>query len=162
MEAEQRAGNERFRLLIESAVDYAIFTMDARGRIDSWNRGAERMFGYTASEAIGEDPAMLFTPEDRAAGVPEQELITAAETGRAEDERWHIRKSGERFFASGVMTRLAQDGRARGFAKIARDLTERRQNYLAVERAKAELEDRVGERTATLQAEVARRTGRPG
>jgi len=158
VESNLRNREERLRLLIDSAVDYAIVTMEADGRIDSWNSGAERVFGYTAQEAIGADVVMLFTPEDRFAGVPGQERARAMATGHSEDERWHLRKTGERFYSSGVTTRLGPDGRD-GFAKIARDLTERRRSDQALEHARTELEDRVDERTAELQAEVVRSGG---
>jgi two-component system CheB/CheR fusion protein len=148
-----RGSEEHLRLLIDSAIDYAIFTMNREGRIDSWNAGAERMFGYRAAEIIGAEGAVLFTPEDRAAGVPARELGQAAATGRADDERWHLRKSGERFYCSGVTTRLGKEN-FRGFAKIARDLTERRRNEMAVDEGRAHLEVRVQQRTAQLQAEV--------
>ena len=147
--------DERLRLLIDSAIDYAIVTISPDGRIDSWNPGAERMFGYSAVEAIGLDAAILFTPEDRAAGVPEQELGQAARSGRAEDERWHLRKNGERFYCSGVTTRLGH-GALRGFAKIARDLTERKQHETALREMREQLEARVQERTAQLRAEADR------
>jgi two-component system CheB/CheR fusion protein len=147
-EAHMRLGEERLRLLIDSAVDYAIFTMTDRGRVDFWNSGAERVFGYTAPEIIGEDAALLFTVEDRTAGVPQRELARATSTGRAEDERWLVRKSGERFYGSAITTRIGE-GPTAGFARIARDLTAQRQ-------AVAQLEARVEERTAQLQAEVFR------
>jgi two-component system CheB/CheR fusion protein len=153
-QADVRASEEHLRLLIESAIDYAIVTMSSEGRIDSWNPGAERMFGYRADEIIGADGAVLFTPEDRAAGVPQAELARAAETGRAEDERWHVRKNGERFYVSGVTSRLGK-GELRGFVKIARDLTERRRDELALHEGRAQLESRVQQRTVELQAEVA-------
>jgi PAS domain S-box-containing protein len=116
---------EHFRLLVESATDYAIFTMDLSGHINSWNPGAERIFGYSEREIMGQPGAILFTPEDRAKGVPEQELQTALNEGSAADERYHLRKGGERFFSSGVTTQL-RDGNIEGFVKIARDLSERK------------------------------------
>jgi two-component system CheB/CheR fusion protein len=149
-----RTGEERLRLLIDSAIDYAIFTLDVRGRIDYWNSGAERLFGYRADEIVGREGAILFTPEDRAAGVPAEELERAARAGRAEDDRWHLRRNGERFFVSSVTMRLG-DGDDLGFAKIARDLTDQRQADYALRNARAELEDRITERTAELRAEVA-------
>jgi two-component system CheB/CheR fusion protein len=152
-EAQLRASEERFRLLIDSAVDYAIFTMTAGGRVDSWNSGAERLFGYTADEIIGHDVAVLFTPEDRDGGVPAAELNTAREKGRASDERWHVRKDGSRFYCSGVTTPIAGTD---AFAKIARDLTERRQAEVARDKANQELERRVIQRTSELQDEVSR------
>ncbi len=126
----QRAGAERLRLAVESTRDFAILTLDANGLITSWNPGAARLFGYDESEIMGQPLGLIFTKDDRAAGVPERELATADEHGRAEDERWHRRKDGSVFFCSGVTTRL-QDG---GFAKIARDLTGSKQAALARER----------------------------
>ncbi len=158
-QAEERArlGEERFRLLIDSAVDYAIFTMDRHGSVDFWNTGAERLFRYTAQEIIGTDAAVLFTPEDRAAGVPQQQLARAAETGRVDTERWHVRKNGERFYCAGVTMRIG-DGMEHGFAQIARDLTTPRRAAMELEGAHAQLEARVAERTSELQSEVTRRT----
>jgi two-component system CheB/CheR fusion protein len=155
-EEHLRLGGERFRLLIDSAVDFAIFTMDGQGRVDFWNPGAERVFGYTATEITGTDAAVLFTEEDRAAGIPQQELDRAATAGRAEDERWHVRKNGERFYCSGVTTRIGS-GRHAGFAKIARDLTVQRRAEIDLQSAQTQLEDRVTQRTVQLQDEVTRR-----
>jgi PAS domain S-box-containing protein len=101
--------------------------IDPRGRVANWNAGAERILGYAEAEIVGESAAVIFTPEDREAGVPEGELQTAAATGRAEDERWHLRKDGSRFWASGVVSALTDaSGNLRGFAKILRDFTERK------------------------------------
>ncbi len=126
-----RRAEERLRLMVESASDYAIFTLDPQGRVTSWNAGAERLFGWSEAEILGRDGAVLFTPEDRAAGAPQREQTTARETGRAEDERWHIRKDGSRFFASGVLTPI-RDGGLHGYTKIARDVTERIQAEAAL------------------------------
>ena len=150
-ESRVRASEERLRLLIETAIDYAIFTLTEDGLVDSWNPGAERMFGYATEEIIGREVAVLFTPEDRAADVPAQELGTARRTGRASDERWHVRKDGTQLFCSGVTTRL---GEGLGFAKIARDLTGRREADQELERAHSQLETRVAQRTVELRAEV--------
>jgi two-component system CheB/CheR fusion protein len=119
-----RARDERLRLVAESTRDFAIVTMDNEGRVTSWNKGAELMFGYAEGEMLGEPLGRIFVPEDRAAGQPEAELRQAREKGRALDERWHQRKDGSRFFCSGITTPL-HDGSIQGFAKIARDLTER-------------------------------------
>jgi two-component system CheB/CheR fusion protein len=117
-----RESEERIRLLIESATDFAIFTITPDNLVNSWNTGAERVFCYKEDEIIGKSAAILFTPKDRKNNVPEKEIITARETGHAEDERWHLRKDGSRFFASGVMMPLKD---SKGFLKIARDMTER-------------------------------------
>jgi two-component system CheB/CheR fusion protein len=155
-EMRLRAGEERLRLLIDSAVDYAIFTMSRDGVIDSWNTGAERMFGYGVDEIIGQHGAILFTAEDRDAGVPAEELAVARARGRALDERWHVRKDGTRFFCSGVTTRLGDD-MVVGYAKIARDLTARRESEMALTQAHADLEARVDYRTRQLLGEIERR-----
>jgi PAS domain S-box-containing protein len=140
---------EHFRLLVESATDYAIFTMDLSGVINSWNPGAERIFGYSEREIVGQPGATLFTPEDRAKGIPEQELQTALKEGSAADERYHLRKTGERFFASGVLTQL-RDGNIEGFVKIARDLSERKR----MEDALREADKRKDEFLAILAHEL--------
>jgi two-component system CheB/CheR fusion protein len=119
-----RARDERLRLVAESTRDFAIVTMDNEGRVTSWNKGAELMFGYVEAEMLGHTLSRIFVAEDRAAGQPEAELRLARQRGRALDERWHLRKDGSRFYCSGITTPL-HDGRSQGFAKIARDLTER-------------------------------------
>jgi two-component system CheB/CheR fusion protein len=117
----------RFQLLVDSAKDFAIFSTDPTGIIRSWNSGAERILGWDEKEAVGQPGAMLFTPEDRAVSVPERELSEAAQTGRATDERWHIRKDGSRFWASGVMARVdGPTGQIEGFVKVMRDQTDRK------------------------------------
>jgi PAS domain S-box-containing protein len=120
-----RKSQERLSLLIESASDYAIFTMTPDNRINSWNRGAEKVFRWNESEVLGKSGEIIFTPEDRAAGAPEQEINTALEYGRAPDERYHLRRDGSQFYASGVMSLLKdEDGKLQGFVKICRDMTE--------------------------------------
>ena len=120
-----RESEEHFRLLVEGVNDYAILMTDRFGSVVSWNFGAERILGYTEEEILGENIACIFTPEDRQSGKPERELKTAEIEGRAEDERWHQRKNGTRFWASGVVSPLRDEsGALRGFAKIMRDATE--------------------------------------
>ena len=122
-----RDSEEHFRMLVESAHDYAIFMLDPQGNVVSWNKGAERVTGFGEEEILGRPGAILFTPEDRAAGAPEHEMREAAHSTHALDERWHLRKDGTRFWASGVMT-AARDaqGKLRGFVKIMRDQTDRK------------------------------------
>lgn len=140
-------------LLIESAKDYAIFSMDRERRVSTWNTGAERVFGYTEAEIVGQSADVIFTPEDRARGAPDEEAAVARKAGRAMDERWHVRKNGERFYASGVMSPLlGEDGSWNGFVKIARDLTERKLAEERLRTARSELEERVRQRTAELHA----------
>src|SRR5215207_6778631 len=103
LEEALQQSEERFRRLVEAAKDYAIFMTDADGRVTTWNEGAERLFGYGEGEILGEDGSVLFTPEDRRSGAPERELEKARTEGRAEDKRWHMRKDGSRFWASGFV-----------------------------------------------------------
>ncbi|WP_230020650.1 CheR family methyltransferase [Massilia sp. Bi118] len=119
-----RVNEARMRMVAESTDDYAIVTMDAGGRATSWNKGAERLFGYTEAEMLGQTLEALFIPEDRERGAREEEMRRAREEGRAEDERWHLRKNGSRFYASGVTNPLGPAAEY-GYAKIARDDTER-------------------------------------
>ncbi|RST50563.1 PAS domain S-box protein [Variovorax sp. DXTD-1] len=122
-----RMSEERFRLLVEGVKDYAIFMLDPGGHIVSWNLGAQKNKGYEASEIIGQHFSVFYPPEVAATGWPEEELRNALRDGRFEDEGWRIRKDGSRFWASVVITALHDaTGRHRGFAKVTRDLTERR------------------------------------
>ena len=118
---------ERLRLIVESARDYAIFTLDPEGRIDTWLPGAASVFGWGEEEAVGCPVAMTFTPEDREAGVPEEELDTARREGAAPNVRWHLCKDGSRVFIEGSATVLRRpDGTVQGFLMIGQDVTERR------------------------------------
>jgi PAS domain S-box-containing protein len=119
-------------LFLSTNEDYGIILLDAEGRVRRWSRGAERLFGYQAHEVEGTLAHRIFVPPDRQAGVPEVELQVAAEQGRSEDERWHQRKDGSRFWASGVMIALRENGSLRGYAKVVRDFTERRRLEEAV------------------------------
>jgi two-component system CheB/CheR fusion protein len=143
---------ERLRLLVDSVIDSAIFTMTQNGVIDSWNRGAERMFGYRAEEIVGQSFEVLFTPEDRASGIAARELHVAQRDGRTLQERDHLRSDGTRFFASGVTARL---GDGLGFAQIARDLTAPQRAAEALREARAETERRVAEHVKELQSVIA-------
>src|SRR4051812_231561 len=117
--------SDRYRLLCESTVDYAVFHISPVGLVETWNAGAERIFGYAPAEIVGQHGSVLFTPEDNLQGVPERELRFAIQSGRAEDSRWHIRKDGSRFWANGVMVGLRDKaGTLTGVAKIIRDDTE--------------------------------------
>jgi two-component system CheB/CheR fusion protein len=132
-EEQARSSEAHMRMVAESAGDYAIITLDMDGRATSWNRGAQNIFGYTEQEMHGQSLIRLFVPEDIAHGVPEDELRRAREDGRAEDERWHMRKDGSRFFCSGVTTPL-RNGEFYGYAKIARDETVRVSHEAELER----------------------------
>jgi two-component system cell cycle sensor histidine kinase/response regulator CckA len=119
-------------IFFRATEDYAIILLDGGAMVRGWNRGAEQMFGWSESEVVGSPADMIFVGSDRSAGVPDLELRTAAELGRAEDERWHRRKDGSRFWASGVLVALRDNGRIRGYAKVVQDLTERRRLDQAV------------------------------
>ena len=120
--------DDRYRQVAESLVDYAVFHVGLDGLVESWNPGAERIFGYTPDEILGVHGSVLFVPEDVFRGEPEREMKFALETGRASDIRWHLRKDGTRFWATGVMVRLQGDnGAATGLAKVMRDASEQKQ-----------------------------------
>ena len=121
-----RESEERFRLLVEGVKDYAIYTLDPNGIITSWNAGAERAKGYTASEIIGKPLATLYLPEDVAAGIPQKLMKKAIAEGSIEAEGWRVRKDGTRFWANITLTALREGGKLRGFAKVTRDMTERK------------------------------------
>ncbi|GAB4029525.1 hybrid sensor histidine kinase/response regulator [Spirosoma jeollabukense] len=124
------------RLVLESVKDYAIFTIDLNRRISSWNAGAEAMFGYTEHEIIGQPGDILFVAEDQARGAPQGEVQKAVQQGRAENERWHRRKDGSRFYGSGVTTPLReQEGTISGLVKVLRDLTAQKQAEEALQAA---------------------------
>jgi PAS domain S-box-containing protein len=124
-----RDSEERFRLMAESVRDYAIFQMDDEGRIITWNVGAERLLGWPESEILGKSVAVVFTPEDVERGEAARELEKARTEGRSEDERWHIRKDGTRFYASGVLTRSPEHGgeSAVTLTKVMQDITLRKE-----------------------------------
>jgi PAS domain S-box-containing protein len=116
-----------YRLLVQGVVDYAIFMLDPNGHVVSWNAGAERISGYRPEEIIGKHFSVFYPPEDNETGRPRNELETAVECDRLEDEGWRLRKDGTRYWANVVITALRDDdGILRGFAKVIRDLTERR------------------------------------
>jgi PAS domain S-box-containing protein len=151
-EEKLQHSEEKFRLLIERAEDYAIIVMDGEGMVTSWNPGAERIFGYSASEILGRPAEVIFSPEDRAKGVPQKEIQHAVENGQAADERWHLRKDGSRFWASGYLILLKEGAEQKpGFARILRDMTERKNAEEAIRQLNQDLEERVQRRTAALQ-----------
>lgn len=129
-----RESEERFRLIVEGALDYGIFTADAEGRIETWSPGAAAVYGWPAEEAIGQPTAILFVPEDRAKGEHEKELAEAREKSVAPDVRWHLRKDGSRVFIEGVTRGLRNSsGALRGFFKIGQDVTERKRAEAALQ-----------------------------
>ncbi|SAK51980.1 PAS/PAC sensor signal transduction histidine kinase [Caballeronia temeraria] len=161
-----------FRLLVEAVEDYAIFLLDAYGRVATWNNGARRIKGYDASEIVGRHFSVFYPPDAIAARKPQQELEMAARAGRVEDEGWRIRKDGSRFWANVVVTALHDpQGTLIGFAKITRDMTDRLrlaelqharelsahvQSALENERASIsrELHDDLGQQLAALKMQV--------
>jgi PAS domain S-box-containing protein len=132
--------DSHYRQIVQSAVDYAVVSCDLQGYVTSWNEGARRVLGWTEVEMLGQSVHRFFTPEDVASGIPETEMATARRDGQAYDERWHIRKSGERFWASGELMPLRADsGEVTGFIKILRDRTLERQEAARREAAQRDL-----------------------
>ncbi|SAL12520.1 PAS domain-containing hybrid sensor histidine kinase/response regulator [Caballeronia telluris] len=126
-EERLRQSEERFRLLVESVEDYAIFMLDPDGRVASWNAGAIEIKGYRPEEIIGQHFSVFYRPEDNAAGKPAGELARASRFGRVEDEGWRVRKDGSLFWANVIITAVYDSsGTLRGFAKVTRDLSERK------------------------------------
>lgn len=157
-----RESEERFRLLVSGVADYAIFLLESDGRVASWNLGAEKLKGYRADEVIGRSFANFYTEEDRRAGLPEAALSEADAVGRWTDEGWRVRKDGTRFWASVVITRIVgSDGLPRGYAKVTRDLTERKRaedalrGILARERGTAEQLRKIDRMRSDLVSNVA-------
>jgi PAS domain S-box-containing protein len=130
IDSEELSANAS-ELLIQGAVDYAIYMLDPTGHVASWNPGAERIKGYTANEVIGTHFSRFYTDEDRAAGAPENALKIAAETGRFTTEAWRCRKDGSHFWALVAIDAIRRGGRLIGFAKITRDMTEQHAAQLA-------------------------------
>ncbi|HEX8839288.1 MAG TPA: PAS domain S-box protein, partial [Sphingomicrobium sp.] len=135
LEAERR-----FRILVQGVTDYAIYMLDSDGRVTNWNAGAERIKGYTPEEITGQHFSKFYTPEDLEIGVPSKALETARETGRYEAEGWRLRKDGSRFWASVVLDAIRDpDGKLLGFAKITRDMTEKREAQQRLEESREQL-----------------------
>src|SRR3982750_3498579 len=125
---------QRFRLLVEAVTDYAIYMLDPHGIVTSWNRGAQRFKGYTPDEIVGEHFSRFYTEEDRQSGLPMRALETAAREGRFEQEGWRVRKDGSRFWAHVVIDPIRDEqGTLIGYAKVTRDITERKQAQEALE-----------------------------
>lgn len=137
VKAPRPTDRERFlKAVLESAVDFAIISLDLDGMVTSWNAGAERILGWTAEEIRGRPADVFFTPEDRHAGIAQKEMEAALQEGRGIDERWHLRKDGTRFWASGEMMPLTdEEGTIQGFIKILRDRTGQRQAGEALRRS---------------------------
>lgn len=126
-DADRQLAEAPFRLFVECVQDYAIFMLDPDGRIISWNTGAERIMGYREGEVLGRHFSVVFTPDGRRHGHPDEELAIARRDGRYEVEAWRVRKDGSRFWANVVITAVFDErGQLVGFGKVTRDLTERR------------------------------------
>jgi PAS domain S-box-containing protein len=131
-----RKSEEQFRLLVQGVTDYAIYMLSPEGEVSSWNAGAARIKGYDRGEIVGRHFSCFYTDEDQAAGVPATMLAIAAKEGRVEREGWRVRKDGTRFWAHVVVDAIRnEDGALVGFAKITRDITERKEAASAIERA---------------------------
>ncbi len=141
--AEQEAlrdSERRFRMLVEGVVDYAIYMLSPEGRVTNWNSGAERIKGYSAAEIIGQHFGRFYTPEDSATGLPMRALAKAARDGKFEAEGWRQRKDGTRFWASVVIDAIRDEkGELVGFAKVTRDISERREAQRRLEEAREQL-----------------------
>src|SRR3954454_16245222 len=135
------SNERRFQLLVDRVRDYAIFMLDPQGVVSSWNAGAQRFKGYTAGEIIGQHFSCFYSPEDQQAGAPQQALAIALAEGMFETEGWRVRKDGSRFWASVVIDPIRDDtGDLIGFAKITRDITERKAAEEPLRRAMQETE----------------------
>ena len=150
-----RESEERYRLIVESARDYAIFTTNVEGRITTWNRGASEVLGWDEVHALGRPNAILYTPEDHLAGVPEAEMAEALAQGRSEHDRWHLRADGSRIWGTEVVTPLRDgDGETLGFLKILRDRTAQKHEEEQRRLLLAELNHRVKNTLAIVQSFV--------
>jgi PAS domain S-box-containing protein len=145
-------GEDRFRLLVDSVKDYAIFMLDPQSRVASWNEGARRLNGYEARDVLGQHLSIFYPSEDIESGKVQRELDRALGEGRVEDEGWRVRKDGTRYWASSVITRVDDpQGGVLGFTKVLRDLTEHKRAEQALRSANDSLEGRFAARTAELQ-----------
>lgn len=139
-ERELRRSEERFRLLVQGVTDYAIYMLNTRGEVVSWNRGAQRFKGYAEDEIIGQHFSKFYTDEDRATNLPARALATAEKEGRFEQEGWRVRKDGSRMWAHVIIDPLRDDsGVLIGFAKVTRDISEKRATEKSLEQARAQL-----------------------
>lgn len=125
--AQSDSSAEHLRVLFDTIRDYAVMFLDPERRVLTWNTGAEDVLGYSKAVILGQSADTIFTPEDLAKGAPEREVELARTQGRVEDERWHLRQDGTRFFASGVLTPVLRNGSLQGYVKVLRDITERKQ-----------------------------------
>jgi PAS domain S-box-containing protein len=166
-EVALRQSEDRFRLLVDAVRDYAIFTLDSEGKVSSWNKGAERIKGYQASEIIGKHFSIFYPEEDLRAEKPRNELEVAKQEGRVEDEGWRVRKDGSKFWASVVITAVRDNsGKLVGYSKVTRDSTERMLVLKALRESRRELHEsenslrRLSLHLLRTQDEERRRIGR--
>lgn len=153
-----RQTEERFRLVVESLQDYAVFTTDPEGRVSSWNLGAERILGWNQQEVMEQRFGGFYTPEDQERRLPIHALRESVAEGRCEDEGWRVRKDGSRFWANMVVTALFDDnGKLVGFSAVIRDLTNRKRAEETLQILNAKLKDRVAEQTAELVHTIGQR-----
>jgi PAS domain S-box-containing protein len=135
-----KIGDDAFRLLVQSVVDYAIFMLDSEGHVTNWNPGAERIKGYKPEEIVGQHFSRFYSAEDQKKGVPKRALETARKTGRYEAEGWRVRKDGTRFWASVIIDAIRDEtGEVIGFAKVTRDMTEKREAQLRLDESREQL-----------------------
>jgi PAS domain S-box-containing protein len=152
-ETALRRSEERLRRMIEDVKDYAIYGLDVEGRVATWNSGAEQVLGYTTEEIIGKPYSAFFTPEDIRRGLPDQGIRTAREQGRSIGESWRVRKDGSRLWAHGTTTALRDEsGQIFGFSNVAHDISAEKEAKDEIRRLNEQLEQRVRERTAQLEA----------
>jgi PAS domain S-box-containing protein len=138
LERELFESERKFRLLVQGITDYAIYMLDPSGIVSNWNAGAERIKGYKAKEIVGKHFSTFYTPEDRADGLPARALETARTEKHFLAEGWRVRKDGSRFFASVVIDPIYEKRKLIGFAKITRDITERQQALLELNRSETQ------------------------
>jgi PAS domain S-box-containing protein len=152
--AAMRAKDERLRLILDNTSDYAFILANVRGEVTEWEGGAAAVTGWRMDEAIGQPIGVIFTSEDREAGMPQLEMERAASAGRAPDKRWHLRKDGSRFFGDGMMIGLrGPDGALQGYAKIFRDATAEHLGAVELEAAR-DRERRAAEDLRQLAADL--------
>ena len=144
----RRRSEDRIQVLLEAAEDYAIFMLDREGIVASWNIGAQRIKGYSASEILGKHFSCFYPVEEQQSGKPQLELETAARKGRFEEDGWRVRKDGTRFWATVIVTALKDEkGLVYGFVRVTRDITERMLAHEALQKAKNELEKQVAQKS---------------
>ncbi len=157
-EDELRALNaqmERYQIIVENTSDHVIFTLDPKGRIDTWSPGAQNVLGYTLDEVHGRDYSVLFTPQELERGTPRREMEEAARNGRCATESWRLKRNGEMFWCSGVTTAIRDAaGAIAGYVRVARDMTTQKRLEERLEHLAADLERRVAERTRQLEDTV--------